>query len=285
MSATRDCTNTSTAFPRPSSRWRRGLLCLASFCVAPLGWFVPRRFFRRVTEERLEQGLVLILPGIEGRSFFNLSILHGLLDAGVPYALEIVDWTTGNKFLTLYHLRAWRRNLRMAKEIAARIVAYQNRYPGRPVWIVGHSGGGGMALLAAEAVPAGHRLTGLILLAAAVSPRFDVGPALGKTERGIWSFHSWLDCLFVGVGTSLFGTLDGWHLPSAGMVGFYRTPNPKDRTPQGPSAASPDLVQTPYHPRMIAGFHLGGHFGCVHRVFISESIAPVICSEPQETLR
>lgn len=265
---------TPTCRVRP--RWQRGILCWGSFLIGPFGWFAPARFTCRLERARLEQGLVIILPGIEGRSFFNLAILHGLLDTGAPYAMEIVDWTTGNKFLTLYHLRAWRRNRKIAQQLAARIVDYQREYPGRPVWIVGHSGGGGMALLTAAALPDGHRLTGLILLAAAVSPQFDLEPALHKVERGIWSFHSWLDCLFVGIGTTLAGTLDGWHLPSAGMIGFWRKSTKENRGT--PSDAGPVFVQTRYHPRMMKTFHLGGHFGCAHRVFVSEFLGPILNS-------
>lgn len=261
-----------THAPR-KSRWVRGLMCLATFCVAPFGWFLPNRYFRCDTEERLERGLVLILPGIEGRSFFNISILHGLLDGGLPYAMEIVDWTTGNKFLTLYHLRAWKRNLRKARELADRIVQYQSDYPGRPVWIVGHSGGGAMALLIAQALPEDHRLAGIVLLSAAVSPRFPIADVLPKVERGIWNFHSWLDFLFVGVGTTLFGTIDGWHMPSAGMVGFWKRPMTDDRDTAG------TFIQTRYHPRMCGAFNLGGHFGCVHRVFISEHVASIIAED------
>ena len=258
---------TTSNAPDAVTRWKRGLLCLATFCVAPFGWFVPRRYFQCVTEERLNQGLVIILPGIEGCSFLNLAILHGLLDAKLPYAMEIFDWTTGNKFLTLYHLRAWRRNHRIANQLAKKVVAYQTKYPGRPVWIVGHSGGGGMAVLTAQALPDLHRLEGLVLLAAAISPRFDLGPAMHKVDRGVWSFHSWLDCLFVGLGTTIFGTFDGWHMPAAGMIGFLRGKS---------AAASTNFQQIGYRPRMLTAFNFGGHFGCVHRVFVAEQIAPLL---------
>ncbi|MFO0918482.1 MAG: alpha/beta hydrolase [Planctomycetaceae bacterium] len=274
MSVTRAPVDTTPPSRRIRPRWQRGLLCWGSFLIGPFGWFTPVRFTRRMEPERLDQGLVIILPGIEGRSFFNLSILHGLLDAGVPYAMEIFDWTTGNKFLTLYHLRAWRRNQQIAQELAARIVEYQREHPGRPVWLIGHSGGGGISLLTAAALPEGHRLSGLILLAAAVSPRFDLSTALAKVERGIWSFHSWIDCLLVGLGTTVVGTIDGWHMPAAGMIGFWRRSKPEDRGTANQD--EPVLVQTAYHPRMIKNFHLGGHFGCAHRVFVSEFLAPIL---------
>ncbi len=250
-------------------RWLRtwrGWTCMALFLVTPLGWFVRGRFIRRLESERLARGLVLILPGIEGRSFLNLAILQGLLDADIPYALDIVDWTTGNKLLAIYHLRSWQRNQQQAGELAQRITEYRREFPDRPVWIVGHSGGGAMALLTAAALPDDVRVTGLILLAAAVSPEFDLTPAQAKVERGIWSFWSYLDCLFVGLGTTVFGTVDGCHRPAAGMVGF-----------RSPSAVeSPPVTQIPYHPGFVRQFNLGGHFGCAHRVFIAEAVAPIL---------
>lgn len=252
-----------------ASRQWRGWTCLATFAIAPLGWFVRGGFIRQMQPERLDRGLVLILPGVEGRSFLNLSILQGLLDAGVPYALDIVDWTTGFKGFVLYHLRGWRRNLRVANQLAERIARYRQEYPGRPVWIIGHSGGGGMALLTTNSLPDDVRVTGVILLAAAVSPGFDLRPIQQKVERGIWSFSSVLDWLFVGLGTTLFGTLDGWHTPSAGMIGFS---GPVDE-------AFPPVVQTPYRLEFVQRFNLGGHFGCAHRVFIAETIAPLL-SDP-----
>ncbi len=42
-----------------------------------------------VTEDRLAQGLVIILPGIEGESPFNHDIRSGLEDANVPGAMMI----------------------------------------------------------------------------------------------------------------------------------------------------------------------------------------------------
>lgn len=257
---------TPEATPNPGSLLR-GLGCWLTFLVAPLGWFVRGRYVRRLEPERLDKGLVLILPGIEGRSFLNISLMQGLIDGGVPYGLEIVDWTTGNKFLALYHLRSWQRNLRQAAKLAERIVDYQRNYPDRPVWIIGHSGGAGLTMLTLAALPAGTQITGVILLAAALSRGFELTDAMTKVERGIWSYHSWNDWLFVGLGTTLFGTMDGWHMPGAGMIGFR--PRPR-------------LMQTAYHPRMIRQFNWGGHFGCVHRVFVEKHLAPILTAPANE---
>ena len=219
--------------------------------------------------ERLDRGLVLILPGIEGRSFLNISLMAGLVDTGLPHAMEIVDWTTGCFLLLLYHLLARGRNRRVARQIANRVVEYRRQYPGRPVWLIGHSGGTGISLLTAELLSAEQSVTGIVLLGSAMSSRYSCDAAMQRTERGIWNFYSAGDVLFLGLGTLLFGTFDGVHWPASGCIGFAR------RT-DASLAAERQLRQIPYRLGMISQFNLGGHFGCVHRVFVAETIAPIL---------
>ena len=119
-----------------------------------------------VTAARLDQGLVLVLTGIEGRSPLNLAICDGLADGGVPYAIEPVDWTV--PLAPLYNLRAEQRNRQQAGKLARRIEAYRRQYPSRPVVLVGHSGGGAMAVWTTEALEEGRAVDGIILLAAAL---------------------------------------------------------------------------------------------------------------------
>ncbi len=206
---------------------------------------------------------------MEGRSFLNISLMAGLLDAGLPYAMEIVDWTTRCFLLAIYHLRAWERNRRIARQIASRVIEYRRQYPGRPVWLIGHSAGGAMSLLTAEFLSAEQSLTGLVLLAPAISSRYACDAALQRTERGIWNFYSAGDVWFLGLGTLLFGSFDGVHWPASGCIGFAHCTAPSP-------TAERQLRQIPYRPGMISQFNLGGHFGCVHRVFAAETIAPIL---------
>jgi pimeloyl-ACP methyl ester carboxylesterase len=253
----------------PWTRFWRGIGCWLTFLITPLGYFCRGRLIRRLEPERLNEGLVLIFTGIEGRSFLNVAVLAGLIDGGVRSAVEIVDWTTGNRLLFLLHLRGWTRNQRVAKELAAKIVDYQDRYPGRPVWIVGHSGGGAMAMITAAALPEGRRITGIVMLASAASPRFDFRPALEHVETSLWNYYSWFDAVFLHFGTTVLGTVDGIHGSAAGAVGL-----------KGPIAAeamsSGRLIQVVWNWRMISQFNPGEHFGCTHRVFVAEEIAPLI---------
>ena len=126
----------------------------------------------------LRDGYAIVLPGVEGRSFANSNLAQGIKNAGYPGAIEIDNWTTGSFFLFPIHLRNLERNRREAWRIAQKIITYQDRYPGRPVHLIGHSGGGGVALLVLEALPPERRVTSAFLLQAAVSPRYDLSRSL-----------------------------------------------------------------------------------------------------------
>src|SRR4029079_11614400 len=96
---------------------------------------------------------------------------------------------------------ALERNREQAREIAERIVAYQDRYPDRPVTLIGHSGGAAMAVRVLESLPDGRRSDQAVLLAGALSPDYDLSTALGRTERGITNFYSGGDVLYLVAGT------------------------------------------------------------------------------------
>ncbi len=228
------------------------------------------------TSERYEQGLIIVLPGIESESFLNHSVVWGLSDGGWAGAMEIDDWTTSHTALFVYHLRGWRRNLRQAQRIANRIVEYQRQYPGRPVHLIGHSGGGGLAVLILEALPAESQITSVILLGPAIAPSYPLQTALTRVERGIWNFMSRLDWFFLGIGTLALGTIDGRWSCSAGMIGFRE---PTDLSAADRKAYQQKLHQQPYQPQMARTFNLGGHFGYTNRLFVERWIAPLVVNE------
>ncbi len=47
---------------------------------------------RFMTEDRLANGMVIVLPGIEGESSMNQDIRYGLVSAGVDQAIPIHRW-------------------------------------------------------------------------------------------------------------------------------------------------------------------------------------------------
>ena len=174
------------------------------------------------TPRRLDRGMVVILPGIEGRSSLNSDIRRGLVMAGVSKALPIYSWGAPVPGVGLLINQTNVVGNRMAAEnIAEYITNYQDERSGRPVYVVGHSGGGGVAVFVAEAMPPGRQLDGLILLSASISRGYDLTDALSHCRKGIVSFYNPNDPL-LGVGTTVLGNVDGAHGPSAGKDGFSR---------------------------------------------------------------
>ncbi|MFO1022452.1 MAG: DUF726 domain-containing protein [Planctomycetales bacterium] len=256
-------------------RMKRGLWSTLSF---PLNRWAKKYHYQLEpydTPERREQGLILVLPGIEGESFFNHDVMHGLIDAGLPYAIEHEDWTTKRIINYLYHLRGWKRNVTEAERIVAKILAYQQEYPGRPVHLVGHSGGGAMSILVLERLPEQNPVESVVLLGPALSRHYDLTVALRRVGGKVWNFYSYLDWFFLILGTSVMGTLDGRHHASAGALGFLP---PKNASPDVQELYATKLREVGYQWRMLRSVNFGGHFGCVNRLFIEEWVAPLLAT-------
>lgn len=249
----------------------------------PLGNWLGLKVDDLSTEVRRQVGLVLILPGIEGRSSLNINLARGLDDAGLPAAIEIEDWTTGRRWLSLYHLRSAHWHRQAAARLVTRIAQFQESYPGRPIFLIGHSGGSGVSAEALQLLPAERSVTGVIFLASALSASYDLAPILQRIDTRLWSFGSWLDWLQLGLGTTLVGTFDGRHTPSGGMLGFSRMrTNRLHRAGIEPHNQAIDNLADRYEERpfcwqMFRSGNLGGHWGCVNRLFVAEYLAPLLC--------
>ncbi len=224
------------------------------------------------TPERMARGLVVILPGIEGRSSLNVNLARGLDEGGVKAGIEIYDWTVSIPGGALVSLTNYERNRRVAGQVKDRILRYRRRHPGRAVQLIGHSGGGGIAVMAAEALPSDAELASLILLAPAISPGYDLSKALRRTRYGVFNHHSSRDVGFLVLGTSLFGTVDRRHGPSAGAVGFER---PVASDSEGASSYA-KLHQVSWQPRMSRYGHHGGHIGWTDRRYVRHYLAPLV---------
>ena len=177
-----------------------------------------------VTEDRLAKGLVIILPGIEGESPFNHDIRSGLLDADVPGAMMIYHWgrpiPVAGPIINQMDVLG---NRVEGRRIAQIIVDYQDSHPGKPVHLVGHSGGGGMAVFAAEALPEERKVDGLVLISASISCDYNLNKAITHCKSGIVNFYCKGDVGMLVIGTTLAGNVDGAHGPAAGQKEFQGT--------------------------------------------------------------
>lgn len=251
---------------QPSPGRFLGVLCLAQ--IAGLVGCVPDA--RLNTAKRLDRGLVVVLPGIEGPSVWNRDLVLGLDEGGVDCAIRRHVWGTPVPGGFLINLTDIERNRREADRLRDDLVAYMTKFPGRPVQLVGHSGGAGIALLATERMPADSPVTAIVLLAASVSPEYDLRPALGKTSQCITNCYSERDSILLGPGTTIAGTIDREFGESAGKVGFAGRPAilPVDRR------RFAALEQWKWTQAMAQLGNDGGHFGWTNRRFVREWLAP-----------
>jgi pimeloyl-ACP methyl ester carboxylesterase len=215
-----------------------------------------------------QPGVVFVVSGVGGTAFLSRSAQWALKRAGVSHQVRDFRWTHGTGRI-LRDLQDIRHLLAKADELAVEVLTVQHDDPARPIYLLGHSGGAGLVLAAAERLPAGT-VERIILLSPAVSPGFDLRPALCATRGEIISFHSCLDCFWLDWGTRLFGTIDRVYGPSAGLNGF--------ELPAGLSAeeqaAYRRLVQIGWEPEMIFAGHGGLHASTCMPSFLSRYVAP-----------
>lgn len=247
------------------------VLCLAAALLLLPGCAGVPPYF--TADDRRANGLVLILPGIEGRSAFNTNIARGLHVGGVHSAIEVYDWTNGIPGGLLLNLADIERNRRQAQKIAQYIVDYRTQFPGAPVHLVGHSGGGGVAVMALEALPPGRQIDGVFLLAPALSRDYDLSVALRRTADGLTCYYSNADVMILTLGTSALGNIDRNPGVAAGAAGFVE--------PSWLSAAGKRLYATRLHQRefdeqLRQRGASGSHIGWTSQRFAAEMLAPEI---------
>ncbi len=175
------------------------------------------------TPSRMANGLVIILPGIEGVSSNNINIRRGLESSGSNKAMPIHSWGRPIPGIGMLLNQAdFVGNKLAGVRIARMIEQYQDNHPGQPVYVVGHSGGGGVAVFTAEGLSKGRQLDGLILLSASIHSEYDLTKALSHCKQGIVNFYNEDDIGLLAIGTTLISNVDGRRGPSAGLSGFKK---------------------------------------------------------------
>ncbi len=226
------------------------------------------------TSAEFERGLVWMLPGINGRPYFK-DAYRGLRDGGVDAAIEVYDWHGSTP---LENLQSEEANFQAAREIAVHISDYAQHYPGRPIDLVGYSGGGGLAPMIAAALPRTVYLRNVILVQPALSPGYDLTPCAQRVDGQIVNLYCSSDRLILGAGTVVFGTIDRKFVASAGQVGFdinTALPDPELRE---------RFTQRKWSFDMLSTGHIGGHMGIAFYKWNREVVAPLLSAAipPQE---
>lgn len=241
-------------------------LALCSGCWNPPG----------PTARQTERGLVWMLPGIEGGPWSMHWAHAAFRDAGVESEIRIFDWK--RPLATLDNLTDHEGNRRKAAQLAKRIAAYRWQHPGGAIDLVGYSGGGGLAIMVAEALPEDVRLRNVVLAQPALSPDYDLTAALSRIDGKLVNFYSPHDWLILGLGTRMFGTMDRREVASAGKETFDLRRAIRDPTLRA------KVEQHCWELRMIGDGHFGGHFGILSYWWNRRYVAPYLLSEQPEAL-
>ena len=170
------------------------------------------------TSGTAEKGAVWLVPGIEGQAVLVGSAEKALHANGYGGLVNRFNW--GNPLIPLWNLCSDKHKEKQSQRLANEIVEYSRNNPGKPIDIIGYSGGGGLAVLAVEKLPADINVRNVTLVHGALSPEYDLTKALAKIDGKLRNLHSKADWLILGLGTRIFGTIDGQRTDSAGMVGF-----------------------------------------------------------------
>jgi len=228
-----------------------------------------------VTRERLEAGLVICLDGVGGWNRGPRWTRRGLSQGGIRQAIAIYHWSFGPISLFLADLLSYRSNRAKARRLAQAIVDYQNAAPGRPVTIIGHSGGCAIATWALEALPEGHQVERAFLLAPALWPGYNLAPALRAVRTRLHVMYSYTDLPLMALGTLVCGTMDRRHSVSAGLVGFRL---PRDLSDED-GCAYAKVRQVRWNLGLTRFGNMGDHMGWTWITFARTYLAPILKGE------
>lgn len=240
----------------------------------------------RALEERWRHGLphsvgpfdrdvVFVLDGVGRFQFGPLQVRRALRELDAPIGTIMYDWQfglTGEIFTDLMWIR---RNRVMAARLARRLLAFRREHPRTRIHVLGFSGGAGVAVFACEALRGRRIVETLILAAPALSPGYSLAPALAGVER-CYALVSRKDVGILGLGTTVFGTIDRRHSAAAGLRGF--------RCPKGAVKADRGeydrLCQIAWNPQLCELGHFGGHVGWLSLRLLKEHLLPLLAGQP-----
>ncbi len=217
------------------------------------------------------RGTVFLLDGIGGILLAPVTARRGFREAGLPLATYAYDWHVGPRGELLADLVWLRRNRVEGLRFARVIRRFHRDYPGAPLHVVAWSGGTGIAVFAAEHLGGLARINTLVLCCSALSPDYPLGAALQNVDR-CYALASRRDYGFLGLGTTVFGTIDRKHCRAAGLVGFRPPPD----APAGGEPWGGKLRHIWWDADMRRFGNHGHHVGTATVAFARHRLAPLL---------
>jgi predicted alpha/beta hydrolase family esterase len=215
--------------------------------------------------------LLLHLPGIGGPRWCDQHLMSGLRYGGVFANQVLYDWTENQP--GIHALQAYEQNHDEAAKVAEMLAAHASADPDSTIYLTAHSGGCAIAVWALEKLPDNVKVHTVLLVAPALSPDYDLTPALRHVTGKMIVLSSKLDTVVLFTGTKLFGTMDGQRVPAAGFSGFVQPPGADSREYR-------KLHQYAYRYTWEQYGDYGDHIGATAPLFAQWVIAPLILDRP-----
>jgi hypothetical protein len=211
--------------------------------------------------------IIIAMDGVGGTGIMPQTLGLAMKMAGTDISVQKFFWTHG--------LGRPLRDLQDRENIenkSLELLELLQRLNGEgcSVQVVAKSGGSIVAVKALEKLPPSS-VVSLVLLSPAISPGYDLSPALRAVEKKMFCFYSNHDRVYLSLGTSMFGTSDGVRGKSAGCVGFLA---PADESAEPEQYSK--LEQVPWHPSMLARLHIGMHLGNSMLPWLLKYVVPVL---------
>jgi|CXWL01.1.fsa_nt_gi hypothetical protein len=222
-----------------------------------------------------DREIIMLLDGVGGFQFVPLLVRKVLRDADAPISSTWFRWQLPIPGLILVDLMWRSRNQRSAAILAEKLLALHRDHPAAKIHIVAYSGGTGVAVFALKLLRGRVPIESLLLFAPAISPAYNLGPALSSVQRA-YIMISRKDTWLLGAGTRLFGTMDRKRVRSAGMVGFVV---PRDLSEEDRQCYQRIRVIEWCEDFRRYG-HSGGHTGWAQVSFLRQHLQGLLAGQP-----
>lgn len=245
--------------------------------VRALSAYLAERWRHGTAEQAgtIADEVLFVLDGVGGFQFAPLLIRRTLREIQSPLPTVYFDWQFGLTGEIWTDLMWLRRNRVMGAKLARKLLAFRRRHPETKIHLFACSGGAGIGVFACEHLRGRPIIETLILACPALSPAYNLAPALRAVQRG-YALVSHQDSWILGLGTRLFGTTDRRFTSAAGRVGFQipEVASPADH------AAYERLREIRWFPEMRAEGHRGGHTMWASPAFIRKHLLPLLAGRP-----
>jgi pimeloyl-ACP methyl ester carboxylesterase len=240
------------------SAWMTGLTLLISTSVASSPLMLLQGFG--------SDGHVFVANGSGDGGTLSQNLSEVIRKSNAGFSLETFRWSHGKGRVLIDHFNSDNHKYQ-GRRLAAAVQAYREVRPGSKVYLIGHSTGCAVVLIAAENLPPAS-VEKIILLAPSVPDTYDLRPALHTARSGLDTYHSRKDQI-LGVGIKLIGTTDLESSDAAGLKGFRLVySHPTDHV------LYQKLRQHHWDRVVEWSGHDGNHLGCVTTGYLRAYVLP-----------